>query len=283
MTQIFFQNDLGTLRMSGGLNDIWRLTNVSGLAASGKSYQTAIYAMTAGQKTTAVHRSARIITIAGDIAGGAMVVPTQIARAVRILDRPGWLLVCSMGRKRRIWARCTSFEPGKRQGLSFREFQMQFCCDCPFFESVEETTAMLFERELRLKTQFTLPTVFSKRVSKGTVLNGGDVEAEPVFEIHFGADGEFGEGAVELMNYSTAQKISFSLSPSPNESVTVDIANRKIFNNLGENLLFSLSDDSCLSSFGLAAGANLIEVVSEFAADFSVVCRFTNRYLEAVC
>lgn len=283
MTKIIFQSGAGTVQLGGGQEDAWRMTEVSGLGMSGKSFQTAVYSAEAGQRTIGEQRSSRVVTIGGDVCCGSLPVSARIAAAVKVLDKPGWLTVLHAGVCRRIRARCAAFEQGQRRG-PYRTFRIQFCCDCPFFEATEPCETALFERKNKIKTTFCFPCVMSERTSKGIVVNGGDVEAEPVIEIYFGENAQFDEAVdITLYNHSVKEKLTLSYLPEAGELITIDIAQRRIFNNKGENLISILTDDSYMSLFTLAEGANNLEVVCGNSIDFSIVCRFTNRYLEAVC
>ena len=282
MTQIMFENSRGLLRLGGGNDDVWRMTEVSGLGMSGKSFQTAVSFTEAGQRTISEKRQARTITLSGDMYAKKADSRRRIEEAIRILDIPGWLTVRSGGKARRIWARCTSFEETGRTG-PYRKWVMQFCCDCPYFEKVGSDSIALFKRQKEIKNGFTLPQYFSTRVSEGVVVNSGDVEAEPVLDIYFGiGTKEDEEITLTLKNERTGSELDINIIPKVGDTVTVDVAARKVYNSRGENLITSLSKDSRLSSFYLATGVNTIRAVTSSYAGLSVVCRFTNRYLEAV-
>ncbi len=283
MTKIIFENDAGRLCLSGGGDEIWRITNISGLGMSTKNFQTVSYFSEAGQRSINERREARIITIAGDVCAKGLSAARKISEAIRILDAPGWLTVRTRGFVRRIWARCTEFSEGENY-KSFRKFAIQFCCDCPYFEDVGNDSIALFKRTKEIKNTFKLPKMFSCRTSDGIVINQGDVEAEPVLNIYFGA--EISEGVkttLTIHNETTKNKLIMSLYPKPGDFVTIDISKRKIYKSGGENLIASLSDDSSLSRFMLQKGANIISVTSDVETNLSIVCTFTNRYLEAVC
>lgn len=283
MTQIIFQSSAGVVRFGGGGKDAWRMTEVSGLGMSGKSFQTVVYSSEAGQRTIGEQRSRRIITIGGDVCGGSHPVSVRIADAVKALDKPGWLTVRHAGICRRIWARCSALEQGQRKG-AFRTFRVQFCCDSPFFEELEPRKTALFERKNEIKTTFCFPCVMSERTSRGSVVNSGDAEAEPVFDIYFGENAQFDKAVeITLYNRSTGEKLTVSYLPEAGEVVTIDIPQRRIFNNKGENLISILADDSYMSLFTLAEGVNIMEAVCGGTFDFSIICRFTNRFLESVC
>ena len=281
MSQLVFQNEEGTICIGGGAKNAWRMTDISGLGMAPKTFQTAILSSQAGQRTISERKGARVITVAGDVHSGEMPLAAHLSKAIRIFDKPGWLSVRAGAKSRRIWARCTAFELGKRIG-PYREFQLQFYCDSPYFEESGKNTIALFEREKMLKDTFSFPCVMSSRISKGTVINGGDVEAEPVFEIYFGVLGDEGEtGNLELLNRSNGQRLSISHTAEGGETLTVDIPNRKIYNQNGENLISTLSDDSFLSSFVLDKGKNEVEVINHASRGICVVCRFSSKYLEA--
>ncbi len=283
MTQVVFENENGKIRFSGSGNAVFRMTEISGLWMSPKSFETVVYAHTAGQKTMGEQRQARVITIAGDICSGTTPVTKQIAHAVRVFDAPGWLTVYQGLRTRRIRAHCASFEPGQRHG-PFRRFVLQLNCDCPYFEEVSETKVALFQREKELKTPFVLPCAFSRRTSSGVVVNRGDVESEPILEIYISKETTQQElWGLTLHNERTGETLLLHLPVVGGDCVTVDIEKRKIYNQRGENLISALSEDSFLSKFVLCRGANPITVISEQPNGINVLCRYSNRYLEAVC
>jgi len=63
----------------------------------------------------------------------------------------------------------------------------------------------------------------------------------------------------------------------------VDIKNRKIYNQNGENLLRYLADDSFFDGFHFFPGINDIEVINRNVnTGITVTCCFANRYSEAV-
>ncbi len=283
MTKIVFENDAGRLCLSGGGDEAWRITKISGLGMSEKKYQTVSYFSEAGQKTVSERREARIITIAGDVFGTEKLAVRRVSRAIKILDKPGWLTIRSNGTVRRIWARCSGFEDGEAYG-AFRKFAMQFCCDCPYFEEVGNDSIALFKKTKEIKNTFTLPKIFTCRTSEGVVVNKGDVEAEPILNIYFGAEIADGEKVtLTIYNKTSECRLVMSLYPKPGDIVTVDVTKRKIYNDRGENLIAALFDDCSLNKFTLKEGANNITITSDVETNLSVVCRFTNRYLEAVC
>ena len=282
MTQITFENSRGILRLGGGSDSIWRMTAVTGLGMSAKSFQTAACFTEAGQRTISERRQARTITLSGDLYAKEADCRRRMEEAIRILDIPGWLLVRSGGKARRIWGRCTNFEETGRMG-PYRKWVMQFCCDCPYFEKVGNDSIALFKRQKEIKGEFTLPQYFSTRVSEGVVVNTGDVEAEPVLYIYFGiGTKEDEEITLTLKNERTESTLDIKLTPKVGDTVTVDVAARKVYNGRGENLITSLSKESRLGSFYLATGVNKVSAVTSSYSGLSVVCRFTNRYLEAV-
>lgn len=281
MSQLIFQNEEGTLRIGGGSAEAWRMTELSGLGLPTRNLQTAALSAEAGQRVFGERKNARLITLAGDVYPKGMALEARLSGAIRILDKPGWLIVKTKMKNRKIWARCSSLEFGKRIGV-YREFQMQFYCESPYFEESKSISAALYKRERKLKKSFTLPCVMSERVSKGTVINSGDVVTEPIFEIYFAADGTENEtGNIELKNHRNGISLKLSYVGGANETVTVDIPKRRIYNSNGDSLLYALSDDSFLSEFVLEKGENELEVVNHASRGVCVSCRFEQKYLEA--
>lgn len=317
MLHITYENEIGRLDFSGGSGKgAWRILEIDGLGLAEKSYQTVTYPGGAGQRTVSETAGARVITIQCDVncihgtykstAGNAF----EASKALKILNEPGALFIGNGGRNRKIEARCTQAAQGQRYG-GYLVFAMQFICDYPYFEDPAVQTIPIFKRENLIgcgvrwflepdasgkdswKSEplaadaFQLPCIFSRRVSEANILNAGDVEAEPVIRIRMQGgeySGESGEsGTLAIHNLTTCQKIELNLADAGKVStVTIDIHNRKIFSQDEENLIHYLAPTSFLSDFWLQKGQNLIQVDNYLSDSCSVVCEFSNKYVEAV-
>jgi len=313
MLRITYENKLGKLQLGGGRDThIWRILEADGLGLTAKQFNTVTYPTEIGQHTMSETINARTITLKCDIRSpkGAQF---EIARALRILNRPGTLTIHSGITKRKINARCAAAEQGERHG-GYRVFVMQFLCDYPYFEDTCHTNVPIFRRENLIGSgrrwyfdetaafhsqpistnQFILPCMFSRRTSSANVMNLGDVDTEPVLQIYIQGN-LFPEAGrkIRITNNATNQTIEMNLDAYiadeaekerdiTKDEITLNIPERTVYNIYGENLISILSNDSFLSAFWLECGNNIIEVENSVSARCAVMCEFSNKYIEAV-
>lgn len=273
---IEFKNDLGKIVL--GSNRETRIIEVDGVGLAPKTRNTVNYAGIVGQNKLSETVNARTITIKGDIKSSS---PQNIlTRMIRILNNSGTLILRVGSKRRCISAECTNFDISDRNS-AYQPFILQFICDYPYFSDITQTNIYIFEVEKRLKTTFTLPCVFSERIIKQDIYNSGDVICEPIFEIT-ALTGSEKSGNITIENTTTAQQITLNYTLSEGEVITVDIENRKITSDKNADIIYSLDDDSYLSDFWLEKGSNVISVTNGSGGEISVICKFCNKYIEAV-
>lgn len=290
MLHITYQNENGKLDFRGGCGrNSWRILEIDGLGIAPKSFNTAQYPATIGQRTLSETIGARTISIQCDVNsiasqyGGTSSNRWEISKALKILNEPGTLLISDGTRVRKINARCVEAVQGERHG-GYSVFAMQFVCDCPYFEDKETKIVPLYEIEKLLKSPFTLPCMFTRRTTKANIINAGDVDTEPIIRILLnGEKNEGAEGTLIIHNKTTKQKIELNLGDAENTTeVIVDIPNRKIYSQDNKNLIHHLAPTSFLSDFWFKKGNNEI-CVDNYISESSVVeCEFSNKYIEAV-
>ena len=100
MLYITYQNENGKLDFNGGSGHFpWRILEIDGLGLSGKSFHTAAYPSSVGQKTLSETVGARTISIQCDVNssassyGAARSNQWEISKALKILNEPGTLLI----------------------------------------------------------------------------------------------------------------------------------------------------------------------------------------------
>lgn len=278
-----YENQAGSLCFGGG-KGLWNITDASGLGLVEKSFQVVSYAMTAGQITLNEKAAARHITLRGDCCGSQ----AEVSRGIRILNQKGKISIFSGSRTRCIEAYCSHFEMDKpKHGL--RTFIIQFTADDPYFESAEPTDCALYSREDLISGSFTLPCVFTKRITDCVVCNNGDVRSEPVFTIMCKTVGENAQQhGFSIQNHTTGHGIKLEYDLSNNEMITIDIAKRQIVSNLQTednydgNLIYYLSEDSFLHAMFMEVGENYFSTVNYSGADMIVRCEVKEKHLEAV-
>ena len=274
--QIEFVNETGKISMGSG-SDL-RIIEIDGVGLAPKTRNVASYADIVGQNKLSETVNARTITIKGDIKSTA---PQSIlTRMMRILNGTGTLKMRFGSKRRSIKADCTEFDISDRNG-AYQPFIIQFICDYPYFSDINSTQIHVFNVQKRLKTAFSLPCVFSTRTAEKDILNKGDVICEPILDITAMTSGEE-NGSIIIANETTAQTIKLNYKPIKDEVVTVDIEKRKITSSVNGDIVYSLDDDSYLSDFYLAKGSNRIRVTNESGGEINVLCRFSNKYVEAV-
>lgn len=293
MLHITYQNDIGKLDFKGGNGrHSWRILEIEGLGLTSKSFNTAQYPATIGQRTLSETIGARTISIQCDVNsiashyGNTPSNRWEISKALKILNEPGTLLISDGTRVRKISARCVEAVQGERHG-GYVVFAMQFVCDYPYFEDKETTKVPLFKVEHLLKSTFTLPCMFTRRTTKANVINIGDVDTEPIIRIRLNGgtyNGTAGTpGTLVIRNETTKQEIELNLQDAEStKEVIVDIPNRKIYSQDNKNLIHHLAPTSFLSDFWLQKGQNLIGVDNYISESCVVECEFSNKYIEAV-
>lgn len=312
MLHITYQNDIGKLDFKGGCGrHAWRILEIDGLGIAPKSFNTAQYPATVGQRTLSETIGARTISIQCDVNsiksqyGGTQSNRWEISKALKILNEPGTLLIFDGFRTRKINARCVEAVQGERYG-GYVVFAMQFVCDYPYFEDKNTQTVPLFKVEPLLGSntrwylengqltsegvesgKFTLPCMFTRYISRANVINIGDVDTEPIIRIRLNGGTYTGTagtpGTLIIHNESTKQEIELNLQEAGDTTeVIVDIPNRKIYSQDNKNLIHHLSPTSFLSDFWLQKGENLISVDNYISESSLVECDFSNKYIEAV-
>jgi len=312
MLHITYQNENGKLDFRGGNGrNSWRILEIDGLGIAPKSFNTAQYPATVGQRTLSETIDARTISIQCDVNSikgqysGASSNRFEISKALKILNDPGTLLISDGVRIRKINARCVEAVQGERYG-GYSVFAIQFVCDYPYFEDRETSKVPLFKVEPLLGNttrwylkdgqltdegvesgKFILPCMFTRYISRANVVNIGDVDTEPIIKIRLNGgtyNGTIGTpGTLVISNESTNQQIELNLHNAENtKEVIVDIPNRKIYSQDNKNLIHHLAPTSFLSDFWLKKGQNQI-CVDNYISESSVVeCEFSNKYIEAV-
>ncbi|MBQ8525956.1 MAG: phage tail family protein [Clostridia bacterium] len=304
MLYITYENEIGKLNLTGGSGrSPWHIIEAEGLGLTGKSYDTATFPGTVGQQTLSENVEPRTIIIQCDVhmLGGSR---NEVTKALRILNHPGTLTIRDGIRARKINARCTNSAEGERNG-GYKVFAFQFVCDYPYFEDCHITSVPVFKPENLIgngirwyldgdgklasesgitEGAFKLPCIFTRRISSSDVFNFGDVECEPVIRITVQGSQRTDVAAKRLIitNTSTNQQLILNYAAQEGDEITIDIPNRKIFDQKGTNLISYLDSSSFLSDFWLQKNDNIITVKNEITDFCLVICEFSNKYIEAV-
>ena len=278
---IRYKNSLGTVEISGDSAKDIRLTAIDGLGIAEREYITAFFSGYDGQETVSSRALPRTVTLSAEICSRD--ISAIAAKTLRILNEPGWLYIEKGEISRRIY--CNQAKIPDPTGIlrgRIAEFAVQFVCDSPYFEDGCESTVPLYMRTKNLGTPFTLPAVFGTTVMGAVIKNQGDYDVEPRIYINCPKALQSAETVI-ITNNTTGAQIVLEYAPQAGDVITVDIKNRKIVSSFTGNLLNNLSDDTFLGDFVLERGLNdLSVVVGDIQSEFTVECKYSNIYCEAV-
>ncbi len=282
MITLIYKNELGEVVMKGGGKDLpFKITAIEGLGLISREYNAAVYSGYDGQETLSARAVARSITIALEVMSKKVV--ESMRDALRVFSQSGMLYIKNEELDRRIY--CSQVQiPDVTRVLrgQIATFAVQFVCDNPFFEDGEDTVVSLYKRTKLLATPFSLPAVFGEIVLGGSIEIKGTVSVEPVISIYYPTAIEDVESII-LTNETTGKKVQLDYAPKAEDTVMVDIKNRKIVSSVSGNIINFLSKDTFLGDFVLKRGVNLISLsVGDLTPDFTVECRYNNLYNEAV-
>ena len=277
-----YKNNLGTVLMQGGGQESpLRVTGIDGVGLVTREYNTAVYSGYDGQETLGSRTLARSITVAVEVADKAAV---QVVRhALDVLSQGGKLYIKDENLERCIT--CNQVHVTETNRIlrgQILTFAVQFICDSPFFEDAYDTVVPLYKRIKLLETPFTLPAMFGEIILGGSIEIKGALSVEPIITIHYPTKLE-GTESIVLTNGTTGKSVRLDYAPSADETITIDIKNRKVTSNINGNIINYISRDTFLGDFVLIKGINTISVnVGDITPDFTIECRYNNLYNEAV-
>lgn len=277
-----YKNNLGTVQMQGGGQETpLKITGIDGIGLVTREYNTVIYSGYDGQETLDSRALARTITVAAEV------VDKDAAQVVRhtldVLSQGGMLYIKHGNLDRCI--KCNQVhvsEPNRVLRGQVLTFEVQFICDSPFFEDVYDTVVPLYKRIKLLETPFTLPAMFGEIILGGSIEIKGALSVEPIITIHYPSELE-GVESIIMTNETTGTSVRLDYAPSADETITVDIKNRKVTSSVNGNIINYISKDTFLGDFVLVRGQNIISVnVGDVTPEFTIECRYNNLYNEAV-
>jgi len=276
---ITFENEFGSIRITGGGDGSWRLIAAEGLDPVQYDVQAAYMSGREGRAVSALQSLERTITLKGDIAVKNS--EQVLARVSRILSCEGKLKIVKNTKQRMITARCTAFVTEREQG-GIRPFVMQFVCDDPFFTDLTAKERDISTVEKLLYGSFTLSDgiYLSIGYADAILTNSGVKAAEPVITI--GCHKDIQGSVITITNRTTGQELRLNLALKAGESLVVDIPQRRI---LADNIqrFDILSEDSFLSEFHLLPGNNQLTIATDHNSDrLTARVSYYNRYNEAM-
>lgn len=277
MIRVTIENERGRIIMGGYHDPLWRILEMDGLGIPAPDRNVKSYAGQIGQTCLGETVTSRTITLSGELIqnGDMAAIRTQ---AHRILNQPVRITIDTGRKRRKIDGRCVSFTTDKPNRM-YQSWVMQFLCDDPRFRDTAPKTISVFQRRKLLDAKAKTPCMFSERTNKVFIINTGDYDSEPVFELDVGIGFS---GELRICNNTTGQSVAFVCDMTEGgDKITINISERTITGLAAGDMLHTMTDDTFLSDFVLTPGKNEIEILAE-TTELSAVCRYCNYYAEAV-
>ena len=266
--------------LGGGKNPLFNITSVSGLELPPRNYETIEFAGENGLTVTGKKDMARTITIAGTLCGSQK----DIERACKVFYEDGELICIFNNVRRKIACRMTKLDDFVRYGKSgIHSFAVQFVCDYPYFTDLYEHITPIYSRKNIVLESFTLPCVFTNRISGGNLYNTGDKIVYPKITIVCEGEANEQNSVFEIANATNGGYIGIEYAMSDGESIEIDIATRKITSSINGNIINKITNNTDLSKFYLDVGDNEISFEnSNTTQRITATAIFNLEYLTAV-
>lgn len=280
MYQIEYKSKNGSVVLGGGKSALFNITSVSGLELPPREYTTIEFAGENGTTVTGKKDIARTITIAGTLCGSQK----DIEKACKVFYEDGELLCIFNNVRKKISCRMKTLDDFVRYGKSgLHSFAVQFVSDYPYFTDLYEHTAPIYSRRNLVTTEFTLPCVFTERITGGNLRNTGDKFVYPKIAIVCEGAGASSSATLEIVNATNGGYIGIEYAMSDGETIEIDIATRKITSSLKGNITNYITNDTDLSKFYLDVGDNEISFEnSDTTQIITASAEFNPEYLTAV-
>ena len=160
------------------------IQDIQGLAPVEYEYNMITYRDEDGQESVSARALSRAITFTFDIIGSSAA--SDIRGILKTLRQPNYLYIADdmSGIVRRIYCRqATISDPTRVLRGQIGTITVQYVCDNPFFEDINETVRVVYGREKNITTPFTLPRAFAVLNNGTTITNSGDTKVEPIYTI----------------------------------------------------------------------------------------------------
>ncbi len=278
---LIYKNALGTVTMTGRGRDDVRICSIEGLGPVNYDYTTAVYSGQRGQKTIFSRALERSITIALEVTGGD--ISSVMSQLLRVLSEGGTLYIKAFHLDRRI--ECSQVQIPDVTGVLKGEiatFAVQFISDDPYFEDGEDIVVPLYKQTKLLSTPFEMPCILGEIVMGAEIEILGTIAVEPTITMYY-PDALGGIENITITNQTTGKSICLDYTPQEDDTVEIDVKNRKITSSKNGNIINYISEDTFLGDFVLERGMNVISVdLGDVSSGFTVQCRYSNLYNEAV-
>ncbi len=252
--------------------------SISGLGIPDKKYNTVKYVDLPGQITLSESVLPREIAITGDICTkGAM----PLSKYHIFFSDGGTMYIFNSSGRKKIDYKVSSFDTGEKKG-DFVPFVLKIICDYPYFSDSVNSETGIYRRIDKISGDFSLPAVFTERLTEADIINSGQTASEPIIKVECTKQGVY-SGGITLYNSKNNRSLTLGINLLLGEIITLDVKNREISSNLRANCFGVLSDSSVLSEFVIEKGINNISLTNKNNGEtVKASIYFDNLYMEAV-
>lgn len=255
MFQIEYKSKNGSIIFGGGNNPSANIISLDGFEFPARSYTNIEFAGENGITTIGKKDMQRTMTITGTVRGDQYIRDHMC----KVLYEDGELYCIFDNVRRKIACKCTNLDSLQRAGRSnISKFAFQLVADYPYFKDFFDTDLPLFREHNTVTDTFTLPCVFTERISSAEVNNIGDKPVYPVIHIENGDNEDSSGAGLTVQNLTTGAEIILpDYIMRKNEKITVDLARRRITSSESGNITYRISTETPdLSKFYLDVGIN---------------------------
>ena len=275
---MIYENKLGEIKFCGRGSDEFSVCEIEGIEPCEKNRVLRSYIGEDGHFEESSQYMSRIISFSGDIKGDYQ---KKFRFASKILSEKGTLYINQGDYTKKITVDHATLKIGKKYN-NYCTYAIQLTCDYPHFTDVLESVCGIFVKKDFLTNESVLPTVFSERISRGTVNNLGDLKIYPKIIIENESETEK-RNSIEIINETTGKKIILEKELKKNEEIVVDVKNRTITSSFDGNIIGTLDFYSSLKDMWCECGENVISVlVDGEQKGIKVLIKYYNEYLEAI-
>lgn len=264
----------------------YEVMSIDGLEQVAAESQIRKYSNMPGQKTLNKTPAARMITITGRINAGRSQRRFRTDNISFVFDNTieGTLKLNMWGKLRRINCIPDTVAFGEVDRNDKLPFVITLICDNPYFKDWEDIELSLFSRVGNLINGMTFPRVFTFRYTKGTAINNGMVDIEPIIIIETGKPTVGApETGILIQNETTGKEILLNYTPADGEIITVDIPSRKIISSTNGDITRYKPLSYLLSDFVFKRGSNLINFINkDTGQELKAKAVYSNQYTEAM-
>lgn len=288
--RLILTNNRGTFEIGGGNHPTARLLEIEGLSPPEKDLETEACEGGAGDYIKHMRDKSRTITMSFDFYG----IADDVYKLYRILSQPLEMRFFVGSVRRKISAICinqTEIESIIYHRLN--KIVLQFYCANPYFHSlspkryvVAERTDMFPNAVLDGKQAINLDVgnIATRKDTVTIAKNEGDTVVYPTIVVVNNTAKNTTSGiscSIVVKNITTGKTMTISYNPAQGETITFDVASRKITSDIAGDITGKITDDTFLSEMYLDYGDNEIEVTATAGTvkyAIASVCYVDNNY-----